>query len=72
VGQVQRGLEARLVPGLLGQVDVQARDVEGQGLQAPGLGLEQLDDALFAGGLGGVFQAGPGGVEIGHAAIPSH
>jgi hypothetical protein len=69
VGQVERGLQARLVPGLLGKVDVQAGDVQRQGFQAPGLGVEHLDDALFAGGLGGVFQAGPGGVEIGHAAF---
>jgi hypothetical protein len=38
----------------------------GQQIQPFGLGLEEVDDALFARSLGGGFQAGPGGVEIGH------
>jgi hypothetical protein len=72
VGQVQRGLEAGLVPGLLGQIDVQAGDVERQGFQAPGLGVEELDDALFAGGLGGGLPGGSRRRRDRPCGVPSH
>ena len=66
-GESQRGLRLRQRPGLLGEIEQQLRRLDAEFVQAVGLGFEQVGDTTLAGVLGGGFQRGPGGGEIGHA-----
>src|SRR5690606_1752899 len=59
-GQRQPELEVCQGPGLLGEVEIEARSLQREPVQPLRLGAEQADDAAALGGPGGLFEGGPG------------